>query len=71
MNCGNIKNLNLIGNPVVEEKGDSFKVEVCMRVLDNLSYLARLNKEDITNEEKVEIANEKAEREKARLEAEE
>jgi len=59
------------GNPWVDEKGDEFKKEVLI-ALDKL-HIRRVNEmeEDFTDEERTEAATEKAERERARLEAEE
>ena len=69
--CTNLKMLIMQGNPWVDEKGDEFKKEVLI-ALDKL-HIRRVNEmeEDFTDEERTEAATEKAERERARLEAEE
>lgn len=69
--CSNLKMLIMSGNPWVDEKGDEFKKEVLI-ALDML-HIKRVNdmEEDFTEEERNDAKTEKAEREKARLEAEE
>lgn len=69
--CSNLKLLVMTGNPWVDEKGDDFKKEVLI-ALDRLN-ICRVNdmEEDFTEEEKNDAKAEKAERERARLEAEE
>ena len=69
--CSNLKMLVMTGNPWVDEKGDDFKKEVLI-ALDNLN-IRRVNdmEEDFTAEEIGDAKTEKAERERARLEAEE
>lgn len=69
--CTSLKTLVMTGNPWVDEKGDEFKKEVLI-ALDKLT-IRRVNdmEEDFTDEERNDAKTEKAERERARLEAEE
>ena len=69
--CSNLKTLIMAGNPWVDEKGDDFKKEVLI-ALDKLTSLKQINDmEEVTEEDRTEARTEKAERERARLEAEE
>lgn len=69
--CNNLKKLVMSGNPWVDEKGDDFKKEVLI-ALDMLN-IQRVNdmEEDFSAEERTDAKAEKAERNRARLEAEE
>lgn len=60
----------MAGNPWVDEKGDDFKKEVLI-ALEHLNITQINDMEPVTAEEKTEAKAEKAERERARLEAEE
>lgn len=68
--CTNLKTLNMAGNAWVDEKGDDFKKEVLIALID-LNIEQVNDAEPVTPEERTDARNEKAEREKARLEAEE
>ena len=68
--CSALKQLNMAGNPWVDEKGDDFKKEVLI-ALDNLKIKQVNDMDEVTEEEVAEAKTEKQEREKARLEAEE
>ena len=68
--CEKLTTLIMAGCPWVDEKGDEFKKEVLI-ALEHLSIVQVNDMEPVTAEEKTEAKNEKAEREKARLEAEE
>jgi len=70
-----VKSLNFIGNPCVEAKGDSFKNELIILLEANSKSLAKISKEDVSEEEMEEARKEKIERQKqaeedARLAAE-
>jgi hypothetical protein len=39
----NLIDLNLTGNPIVEEKGEDFKKEVLIALMDNLTKLQKIN----------------------------
>lgn len=58
------------GNPWVDEKGDDFKKEVLIS-LSHLSIKQINEMDEVTQEERDDAKNEKAERERARIEAEE
>lgn len=69
--------VNIQGNPVVEEKGDDFKKEFLILLHDTSSSVLRLkklNKEELTDDDYKDAKAEKLERDKAaeeaRLEAE-
>ena len=68
--CASLKTLLMAGNPWVDEKGEDFKKEVLI-ALDNLNIVQINDAEPVSAEDKSDAANEKNEREKARLEAEE
>ena len=68
--CERLNTLIMAGNPWVDEKGDDFKKEVLI-ALEHLNITQINDMEPVTAEEKTEAKTEKAERERARLEAEE
>jgi len=68
--CEKLTTLLMAGNPWVDEKGDDFKKEVLI-ALEQLNIVQVNDMEPVTSEEKADAKTEKAEREKARLEAEE
>ena len=39
----NLIDLNMTGNPIVEEKGEDFKKEVLIALMDNLTKLQKIN----------------------------
>jgi hypothetical protein len=64
----NLEQLNMQGNPVVEEKGEAFKTEIL--ILTNQTFkLKKLNKEEVTEEDQTNANNEREERRKAEEEA--
>ena len=69
--CAKLVNLQMAGNPWVDEKGEDFKKEVLI-ALDHLRIM-QVNdaEEEVTEEERTDARAEKEEREKARREAEE
>ena len=56
--------MTIHANPVQEEVGDAYKKEIIMI----LSFLNRINKEEVADEERTDALNEKKERELAELE---
>jgi hypothetical protein len=71
-----LKSINFSGNPIADEKGDELKKEVLILLGDQLTVLSRLNKDDISAEDKKDALDEKEVRrlaaveEKERLDAE-
>ena len=44
-----LENLNILGNPLVEEMGEALKIEILINSIDIfLPYLKRLNKEEVS-----------------------
>jgi len=39
----NLLELSMVGNPIVEEKGDDFKKEVLIALMDNVKNLQKIN----------------------------
>jgi hypothetical protein len=39
----NLVELSMVGNPIVEEKGDDFKKEVLIALMDNVKNLQKIN----------------------------
>jgi len=59
--------LDLLENPLTTEKGDGFKLEVLIRLNEQMGALRRLNDEEVTDDD---VNNAKTEKQ-ARKEAEE
>ena len=56
-----VTSLNLKGNPVAEEKGDDFKKEVLIQLIE-MKQLKIVNKEEVKQEDWTEAATEREER---------
>jgi len=69
-NFYNITSVNLLANPITEEKGGELKKEILIMHCEQLSYLTKINKEEVTKEDYTEAKAEKEERRKQREEEE-
>lgn len=58
----NLQSLNLIGTPLVEEKGGDFKKEFLILMDDKFKNIKMINKEEVTKEDIDEAKEEKLER---------
>ena len=54
----------MVGNPIVEEKGDDFKKEVLIALMDNVKNLQKINGDGWDTEYFTEAKAEKIQREK-------
>ena len=68
--CRNLNTILMAGNPWVDDKGDDFKKEVLI-ALTHLPIKQVNDAEEVTQEDRDDAKAEKAERERARIEAEE
>lgn len=64
-----LKQLDMMENPVVAEKADGFKTEVLIIQSESIISLRKLNDEDVTDEDRTNAATEKQARIKAEEEA--
>lgn len=62
-----VTGINLLANPVTDELGEGFRRDI----VTGLPWICRLNKQDVTVEERVTFEKEMIEKEKERLAAEE
>ena len=58
----NLKSLNMLGNPIADDKGGDFKKEVLILLHEKLPKLKMINKEEVTQENIEEAKAEKIER---------
>lgn len=68
-NFPNLESLNIMANPITEEKGGDLKKEFMIQSWGKFTQLKRFNKEEVTQEEIQEFGNERQERIKAAEEA--
>jgi len=54
--------INCLANPISDEKGEDFKKEVLILIGEKMKFLKKINKEDVSKEDKIEAKQEKLNR---------